>query len=404
MKEIKFQDVYNWIFNLNKKKFTSAKKDADKKITRIKKTIDEIKTACLYLNDHANQSSETAKDVSIKSAKRFSEKVIERVEELEYPSKDELNYDKLIKFKMKFEKILRGDFYNQIGKRFVRKLDKGFRQDIAEINYLLKDASHQFMDLQEFIEKKYKKIKIVEDSFERISRVEQIILDLSNLKTQKKEIEDKLQEIEESLETNKREKNELEKDSRFEELKKVKREIDQNNQKILNIFSPFRKSLKKYSKRARLNGLEDYVLDPINAFLKDTSESTQFKAIINNLKEAINTKELKLKSSDERKTLKKIEEFLSRKKLDDLREFAHKKQDELTKLQKNLENSGLYVKFESLERKIQELEREKKEVEVTLNKINDDNDRILENIANNISTIEEMVYKMSKDRIKIVME
>ncbi|NHI91927.1 MAG: hypothetical protein EAX96_05450 [Candidatus Lokiarchaeota archaeon] len=404
MKEIKFQETQEWLFNNNKKKINSLKKDAEKRIDKIKKTIDEIKSACYFLSEHADQTADGQKDIGIKSAKRFSEKVIEKVNELEYPSKENINCDILVNFKMKFERVLRSDFYDQIGRRFVRKLDKQFRQDISEINYLLKDASHQFMDLQEFIEKKYKKIKTIEDSFEKISKVEQMLSDLSNIKSEKRDLETKLDTLNTELKAKEEKKEELEKDNRFENLKKTKKEIEQISQKILDVFAPFRKSLKKYSKFARLDGLESYVLDPVDAFLKDTETTEQFNIILTNLKQAIETGELKLKTSDERKTLKKIEEFSSRSKLGELRIQFNEKMDQKKKLQENLNNSGLYKKFEDFERRIAELDREKKEIEVSLNKNLEDNDRILENIANNISTLEELIFRAENNQIKIIME
>ena len=404
MKEIKFQETKNWLFNNNKKKLTSLKKDADKKIEKIRKTLEEIKKSCYFLKDHASQSAEGSKDISIKSARRFSEKVVERVDELEFPDKEELNYEILLNFKMKYERILRSDFYDQIGRRFVRKLDKQFRQDIAEINYLLKDASHQFVDLQEFLEKKYKKIKVVEDAFDRISKIEQILSDLSTIKSEKRDLEEKLNELEGKLKLEETKKEELEQDKRFEDLRNTEKEIDRISQKILDVFSPFRKSLKKYSKFARLDGLEDYVLDPVNAFLKDSDATEQFKNILKNLKDAIETEELKLKSSDERKTLKKIQQFSTRTKLGELRIEFNNKQAIKKELQKNLNNSGLYSEFEELERSIAELNREKKEIEVALNRNLEDNDRILENIGNNITNLEELIFMANKDQVKIIME
>jgi len=409
MKELKFQQVGDWIYDLNKKKINSTKKDAMKRIEKTQKIFDEIKTACYFLKEHAEQSVSTAgsgtssKDVGIRSAKRFSEKVIEKVNELDFPSSDELNYDTLYEFKMKFEKILRGDFFNQIGRRFVSKLDKTFRTDISEINYLLKDASHLFMDIQDIIEKKYKKLKIVEDISKKITKIEQLISNLTELKNSKKEIEVQIKNVLEALTKTNSDKEELEKDPRFEKLTTIKKKIARNKQKILDVVSPFRKSLKKYSKVASLNGLQDYVDDPIEAFLND-SETGKFKNILNNLEEAINTKELKLKSSDERKTIRKIKEFSGRSKLDELREISVDLEKEKETIQNELDKSGLYDKFQEFERKIIDLEREKKESEVALNKNNEENDRALTNIADNISSLEEMIYRASKTQVKVIME
>ena len=47
---------------------------------------------------------------------------------------------------------------------------------------------------------------------------------------------------------------------------------------------------------------------------------------------------------------------------------------------------------------------EKKEIEVSINKNKEDNDRILENIANNISTLEELIFRASRDQVTITME
>ncbi len=410
MKEIKFQEVGDWIYNLNKKKINSTKKDAIKRVEKTKKIIEEIKTACYFLQEHAEQSVSTAgsgtstKDVGIRSAKRFSEKVIEKVNELEFPSEEQLNYDRLLEFKMQFEKILRGDFYNQIGRRFVTKLDKSFRTDVSEINFLLKDASHLFMDIQEILEEKYKKIKIVEDISNKITKVEQIISEISELKNLKKELESKMQDLDDSLSKTNAEKKELEKDPRFEKLKSIKDEINKNKRKVLDIVSPFRKSLKKYSKLAGLPGLQEYVDDPVEAFLNDSDNTRKFKTILSNLEEAINSNELKLKSSDERKMVRKIQEFSSRQNMDELREINVKLQKNLEKIQSELDNSKLYGQFEDLERKISELEREKKEIEVSINKNNEDNDRSLTNIAENISSLEEMIFTASKTQVKVIME
>ena len=408
MKELKFQDIGDWIYNLNKKKITSIKKDAMKRIEKTKKTIEEINTACYFLMEHADQSVSTAgsgtssKDVGIRSAKRFSEKVIEKLGELEYPT-EEITYDKLLDFKLKYERILKSDFFNQMGRRFVSKLDKSFRTDISAINFLFKDAWSLYMDIQDILEKKYKKIKIVEDITNKITKIEQIILNLTELKNSKKELESKIQIINENLSKTNSDKEELEKDPRFEKLTSINNKINRNKQKILDVVSPFRKSLKKYSKVANLNGLKDYVDDPVEAFLND-SETGKLKNILNNLNEAIQTNELKLKSSDERKTIRKIEDFSSRTKLDELREINLKLQKEKDLVQVELDNSGLYDKFQDFERKLIDLDRDKIEKDVSLNKNAEDNDRALTNIADNISGLEEMIFIATKTQVKVIME
>ena len=187
MKEIPLDDLTSWYIDATKKKLGSVKKLANKRISKVKKLCDEMTKSCLLLQNKCDNPT----DVSAKSALKFAEKVIERMKNIEFPDED-INYLMVSNFKLELERFLR-DVYDY-GKRLIKKLDRSYRPDIQEINYLLQEINSNYLKIKKVLDKKYGKLRIIEIKISQIESLEDAFDELLDNNKEKKEMKGKIEE------------------------------------------------------------------------------------------------------------------------------------------------------------------------------------------------------------------
>ena len=194
MKEINLEDLSEWFENKTRKKIEPLKKEAQKKISKCESIFDELRVACHTLEEQPPTSSD---ELIIKSAKRFSEKLVKSLDDFEFP--DKINYEKVENFKDKLANLLKT--IAQYANRWVSKLgrDKSYLQIIRNINYLLRDIQNLFRKLNTFIEKKYRQAMNIEKIEELIERLNDLIENAKSIKANESEIKNELKGNESEL-------------------------------------------------------------------------------------------------------------------------------------------------------------------------------------------------------------
>ncbi|MFX1449779.1 MAG: coiled-coil domain-containing protein [Promethearchaeota archaeon] len=407
MKEINLIDLSEWFDNKTRKKIEPLKKEAQKKITKCESIFDELRIACHTLEEQPPTSSD---ELIAKSAKRFSEKLIKSLDDFEFP--DKITYENVEQFRNKLEHLLRT--IAQYANRWVSKLgrDKSYLQIIRNINYLLRDIQNLFRKLHLFIEKKYREAINIENIEELIEKLKELIENAKLIKDTESEIKNELDKSKLELNKIKDKIHTLEKDEIINKLNQIDKNSEKINDKIRHLIGPVRKSLKKFIKLIDDGGfnprpdtvsfISSYINDPINSFLSETNEFSHLNAILLDLKDAVNTNKLKLKSSSEKKIKNKIEEIENK----DLHSLKSQLDQIITKKQSLLSNPEYKSKLEELtdlQQKNDTLLRENEEIKLRLEKNIEDYNRALTKLGDYKAKIENSIFEITNTQIKLLL-
>ena len=405
MKDINLTDLSEWLNNKTRKKIDPIKREAEKKVEKCESIFDELKIACKKLEE---QEGSTTDELVLKSAKRFSEKLIDRLNEVEFPEK--ITYEELDNFKTRLESLL--TTVAHYANRWVSKLgrDKKYLQNIRDINYLLKDIQNLYAKLYNFLDNKYKKVVNIENLEELIERLTNLMEEAKDLKVNESEIKKGFELKESELKQLNAEINDLEKDEIINKLKTLNGKLDKLNGTIRNIIGPIRKPLRKFSKlvddgefNLRIDSVSyvnAYLNSPIKSFLKENDEFLHLKSVLLDLGDAISNNKLKLKSGYEKKIKAKIDQIES-KNLIKIK-MNHEK---LSKEKENLISNPEYNKkiqiLEELKQKEETLQRELDEINLKLDKNLDDYNKALNKIGDYKTKIENSVFELTNTQIKL---
>ncbi|MHA1378732.1 MAG: hypothetical protein ACTSRG_10155 [Candidatus Helarchaeota archaeon] len=407
MKEINLEDLSEWFRNKIRKQIDPIKKEAEKKISKCESIFDELRIACKKLEE---QPSSTSDDLITKSAKRFSTKLVNRIDEIEFPEK--ITYEDINHFKIKLENLLK--IIAQYANRWVSKLgrDKTYLQSIRDINYLLRDVQNLYGKLHNFLEKKYRKIVDIENVEELIDRLIDLKKEAQLLKRYESEIRNELDFKESEYKKFTEKFQNLEKDAIINELNLIEKEIEKINGKIRNLIGPIRKPLKKFLKLIESGGfnarpatgryLTSYLNNPVVCFFSEEDDFPNINSIILDLNDALNSNKIKIKSGTDKKIKNKIKQI----KYSNLKDIKAKFKELNEKKQSILSHSDYMKKIQilkELKQEDKELKRELDDIKLRLEKNIEDYNRSLNKIGDYKSKIENSIFKITKTQIKLLI-
>ncbi len=407
MIEIKLEELSDWFEKKTRKKTNPIKKETEKKLSKCKSIFDELKIACRTLEEQQTPSSD---ELIIKSAKRFSAKLIDRLDNVGFPEK--ISYEDLEKFESKLEHLL--ESVAQDANRWVSKLgrEKAYLQSIRDINYLLKDIYNFTGKLKNFLEKKYREVQNMESIEDLILRLIELRNDVTTLKNNESEIKNELAGKEKEFDQINDKIEELLKDGTMNQLNTVEKDIEKLNGKIRNLIGPIRKPLKKFSKllesgefTARAGAgsyANSYLYEPVTTFLSEGEDFPNLRAVLLDLIDAINTNKLKLKTGSEKKIKSKISEVDSK----DLREIKNQF-EHLTNKKRALLSNPEYEKkilvLEEMNQTADSLKRELEDIKVKLDKNIEDYNKSLYKIGDYKTKIENSIFEAINIQIKLLL-
>lgn len=407
MKDVNLNDLSDWFRNKTKKQIEPIKKEAEKKISKCQSIFEELIIACRKLEEIPSSTSD---DLITKSAKRFSIKLVDRLNEIEFPEK--ISFEDLDYFKMKLENLLKT--IAQYANRWVSKLgrDKIYLQCIRDINYLLKDIQNLYRKLNNFLENKYRKIIDIENIDELIDRLTDLLEEAKSLKGNESEIQNELQLKEEEYEKLTKKFQNLEQDKIINELNMIEEEIEKLNGEIRNIIGPLRKTLKKFLKLIDIGDfnaspgtglyITPYLNNPIESFLSEDNDFSHLKSILRDLNNALNTKKLKVKSGTDKKIKIKIKQIEERN-LKDIKSQILKLNDQKQSILSRSDYKKKIQIVEELKKEDEQLKREIDDIKLKLEKNLEDYNKSLNKIGDYKSRIENSIFEITKTQIKLLI-
>ena len=407
MKEIPLTDLPEWYSNKVRKKIEPPRKKVQNIIDKIQSLLNEIISSCERLAEVTTISERD--EVTSKSIDKLAQKYQDRIKEIEVPE-DPLYYEKVSKFSLSIKNLLQ--YLYQIGRRWIPKLSRAsgstYKMNIRELDYHTRSLHEEWANLENFIEKKLKKIKIYEDIFDQMEKMQNLLEEIDEKKEELKEVENELSQLKaerSKLETEHENINNTPIISKRKEMETELSVIVQNLRAILGYFrKPFRKFQKllgegNYFVRPGCGEqMTKYVDNPLETFFEEQDDYSNLKMVLLELKKAI--PRLSLKTRDEKKLEKEIED-ISSGSLGPIRQKYKKFYMKYQELSQQLKEEGLLQKLEEINVEITQLQKNINDVEQKYSRVNDTYEKNLIKLRDLRNYLERAVESTTKDEIKI---
>ncbi len=409
MIEITIDDLPDWYSSKVRKKIEPTRKKVQKVIERIQLVLSDIISACDKLSDTSTISERD--ELASKSIEQLAKKYQEHINELEIPT-EPLSFEKVTKFSSGIKNLIQ--YLAQQGRRWVPKLHRTtgqtYKANIRELNYHLRSLQDEWINLEGFIEKKFKQIKIYEDIFGEFEKVINTLDEIEDKKDEMKTVESELNELNERKKELEEKYNTLLKTPLIAERTKFEKELSaivQNLKTTLGYFrKPFRKFLKllgegNYFVRPGCNeNLLKYIDNPLETFFEEQDDYSNLKMVLLELKKAASR--LSLKSRDEKKLIKEIDD-INDGSLAPYRQQYKQFYKQFQENAKKLDEAGHLAEIEEVENKISILDKDISDAEQKYSRMKDNYEKNLIKIRDLRVYIENAIKSTTKEEVKIIL-
>ncbi len=409
MREIPLADLPNWFSEKVRKQVDSPRKKFQKMIEKIQIALNDIRSSCERLSDVTTISERD--ELTSKSIENLAKKYQDRINEIETPE-EPLLYEKITKYSINIKNLLQ--YLWQIGRRWIPKLSRAsgqtYKTNIRELNYHTKSLHDEWVNLEGFIEKKLKKVKVYEDIFDQIEKMRTLLEEINTTKEEMKIIDSELSQL-------KNEKSLLEEKHAainntpiISEKNKIKNELALIVQNLKGTLGYFRKPFRKFEKflgetnyfvrPGCTEQLSKYVNNPLETFFAEQDDYSNLKMVLLELKKAASR--LKLKSRDEKKLVKEIE-TISQGSLGPIRQDYKNIYQKFQAISQKLKEEGVLDKLENIKNEIANVEKNISDVEQKNSRMNDSYERNLIKMRDLRNYIEKAIESTTNETIKILL-
>ncbi|MFX1295790.1 MAG: hypothetical protein ACFFD2_13180 [Promethearchaeota archaeon] len=409
MLEIVLDDLSNWYSNKVRKKIESPRKKVQKILDKIKMLISDINSSCEHLTETTSITEHD--ELASKSIEQLAKKYQDRINELEIPE-EPLYFEKVSKFSLNLKNLIQ--YLWQQGRRWIPKLSRTtgstYKTNVREVNYHIKDLQTEWANLEKFIERKLKNVKIYEDIFDQIEKMQTLLDDLDDKKEELKIVESELSQLNDNKSSLEEEYDSINQTPLIFERTTLENELQNIIQTLKSKIGYFRKPFRKFEKllgegtyfvRSGCNEhLTNYMKKPLETFFAEQDDYSNLKMVLLELKKAATR--LNLKARDEKKLVKEIDEINNGSLLyyrSKYKEYYKKFKDN----SKKLENEGLLEELEKLKNKIASVQKDISDIEQKYSRMKDNYDKNLIKMRDLRTYIEKAVQSTTKEEIKIIL-
>jgi len=407
MPEIALPDLSDWYSNKVRKQVEPVRKKTQKIIEKIQEILTDINSACEKFSEVTTVSERD--ELTSKSVENLAGKYQERVKEVEIPQ-EPLIYEKVTKFAQSLKNLL--EYMYQIGRRWIPKLSRTsgqtYKLSIRELDYHTRSLHSEWSNLEHFIEKNLKKIKIYEDVFDEIEKMKTTLQDINTLKDEMKTLEANLSQLNAKKSSFEEKYADINKNPVINERQKIESELSVIVQNLKGVLGYFRKPLRKFEKflgegnyfvrPGCTDQLAKYINNPLETFFAEADNYPNLKMVMQELKKAI--LRLKLKTRDEKKLEKEIDD-INNGSLSGYRRDYNQLEPKYQEISRKLKAEGLLEKLEAIQNDISQVQREISEFEQKYSRVKDNYERNLIKIRDTRNYIEKVIQSTIKEEIKI---
>ncbi|NVM52830.1 MAG: hypothetical protein HWN66_03940 [Candidatus Helarchaeota archaeon] len=409
MREVPLEDLLDWYSSKVKKQIEPSRKKAQKIIDKIQEALLDITQSCDRLSEVTTISERD--ELTSKSIENLAKKYQDRISEIELPEAP-LLYEKIVKFSVNIKNLL--TYLWQIGRRWIPKLSRAsgqtYKTNIRELNYHTKSLSSEWGNLENFIENKLKKIKVYEDIFDQIEKMQNLLENINEIKEEIKIEESKLSQLNDNKSSLEQEYNSINSTPLISERNKLENELSLIIQNLKGILGYFRKPFRKFEKflgdgnyfvrPGCSEQLAKYINNPLETFFAEQDDYSNLKMVLLELKKA--GSRLKLKARDEKKLEKEIE-AINNGSLLPIRLDYKKAYQKFQELSKKLKEEGLLEKLEEKQNEIANVQKSISDVEQKYSRMNDAYERNLKKVRDLRNYLEKAIESTTKETIKILL-
>jgi len=387
------------IFSKVKRKAQKLTESIDQSLIDLKKSIDRMEKS---------EAKENLDQKANKSLLYFTERVKKDINIIEIP--EDMTYEKLSTLLKEIKKLF--ELITDISKKTIPKFQRDFQAEIKDLHYYTRKLGQKGGILDKFLREKYKKIREAENLINKLPKLFALKNNIENAKNSINEIGNEKEDVTIQLESLK---NEL---LKFEDHALFKKQSDLNNDlfnlKIdINDNLKFKKALKKLRvevergtiklRNISIDDIKDFLKDPIVNLCKDSKDLRKLSILLVQLRITLESNELKLKTTKKESTIEHINQILSGNELKENIERYKHLQEEISNLEKEINDTGLSKNISQLKEKIASASLKKDHLENDFKKKNDDYLSYLKKLKEEREKFSKMVESITDERIKIAI-
>ncbi|MHA1129996.1 MAG: hypothetical protein ACTSQI_01575 [Candidatus Helarchaeota archaeon] len=409
MLEIPIEDLTDWYSNKVRKKLEPPRKKVQKIFDRIQLFLNDINASCDKLTDVTTLSEHD--ELATKSVEQLARKYQDRINEIEMPD-EPLYYEKITKFSMILKNLIQ--YLWQQGKRWIPKLSRTtgstYKTIVREINYHIRDLQREWASLEGFIENKLKVVKIYENIFDEIKKMQTLLDEIDEKKEELKLVENQILQLHEEKKTLEKEFGILKENPNIIQRTKIETELQLIVQNLKGTLGYFRKPFRKFQKflgdgnyfvrPGCSENLSAYIQNPLETFFAEDDEYSKLKIVLLELKKA--SSRLNLKARDEKKLNKEIDEINNGSLISPRKKYKTLYQKYLDNAAK-LKEKGLLDKLEKAKEKISIHQKEIDDVELKYSRLKDNYEKNLIKMRDLRAYLEKAIHSTVKQEIKILL-
>ncbi|TFG05546.1 MAG: hypothetical protein EU536_01530 [Promethearchaeota archaeon] len=410
MREVPLTELQDWFSDKVRKQVEPPRKKTQKFIEKIQQALQDINTSCGNLSDVTTISERD--ELTSKSIENLAKKYQDRIVEIEPPD-EPLLYEKVSKYSLSIKNLL--EYLWQIGRRWIPKLSRAsgqtYKTNIRELSYHTNALRNEWVNLENYMDKKLKKIKIFEDIFDQIQKLQELVNDMTKSKEEMKIVESELLNLKSKKEKIEREHQKLNETPLLSQRNQLESELSLIIQNLRGILGYFRKPFRKFEKFLQESNyfvragctdeLSKYINNPIETFFAEGDDYSNLKIVLTELKKA--APRIGLKVRDEKKLVKEIETIIDGS-LVSFRESYKKAYMKFQENSRDLKEAGLLEKLEEIKTTIANTEKEIADIEQKFSRLNDNYERNLIKLRDLRNYIEQAIQSTTKEEIKINLD
>ncbi len=387
------------IFSKVKRKAQKLTESIDQSLIHLKKSIDRMEKS---------EAKENLDQKANKSLTYFTERVKKDINIIEIP--EDMTYEKLSTLLKEIKKLF--ELITDISRKTIPKFQRDFQAEIKDLHYYTRKLGQKGGILDKFLREKYKKIREAENLINKLPKLFALKNNIENAKNSINEIGNEKEDVAIQLESLK---NEL---LKFEDHALFKKQSDLNNDLFhlkmdINDNLKFKKALKKLRvevergtiklRNISIDDIKDFFKDPIVNLCKDSKDLRKLSILLVQLRKTLESNELKLKTTKKESTIEHINQILSGNELkENIEKYKHL-QEEISNLEKEINETGLSKKIFQLKEKIASASLKKDHLENDFKKKNDDYLSYLKKLKEEREKFSKMVEGITDERIKIAI-
>lgn len=355
-----------------------------------------------------SEAKENLDQKANKSLTYFTERVKKDINIIEIP--EDMTYEKLSTLLKEIKKLF--ELITDISRKTIPKFQRDFQAEIKDLHYYTRKLGQKGGILDKFLREKYKKIREAENLINKLPKLFALKNNIENAKNSINEIGNEKEDVAIQLESLK---NEL---LKFEDHALFKKQSDLNNDLFhlkmdINDNLKFKKALKKLRvevergniklRNISIDDIKDFFKDPIVNLCKDSKDLRKLSILLVQLRKTLESNELKLKTTKKESTIEHINQILSGNELkENIEKYKHL-QEEISNLEKEINETGLSKKIFQLKEKIASASLKKDHLENDFKKKNDDYLSYLKKLKEEREKFSKMVEGITDERIKIAI-